>query len=107
MAMGTPAVAGPSSGHGCPARLGVASTQDWRVRGLSCTAARRIVADVKAIRHSVTRYARTRHCGAQYCIAVRGFRCRPNRQAVSRERCSRGQQFVSWSWTRPKPPKRH
>jgi hypothetical protein len=78
VALTTTAFAGRSSTHACPARLGVVGTQNWLVRGLSCAAARRVVTDVKAIRHSVARFARTRRCRGRYCIVVRGFRCRPS-----------------------------
>jgi hypothetical protein len=98
VALATTAFAGRSSAHGCPAALKVAGTQSWRVSAVSCTTARRVVTEVKTIRHSVARYARARRCGRRYCIVVRNFRCRPLVQAQSRERCTHRRQVVSWTW---------
>ena len=98
VALATTALADRSSAHGCPAALKVAGTQSWRVSGVSCITARRIVTEVKKIRHSVGGYARARRCGRRYCIVVRNFRCRPLVRAQSRERCTHRRQVVSWIW---------
>ena len=83
VALATTAFADRSSAHGCPAALKVAGTQSWRVSGVSCTTARRVVREVKRIRQSVAGYAGARRCGrgtaSSYAIfaAARSFRHSP------------------------------